>query len=107
MRHSRQGSSAYCQLEKSSTGKVHGVPVAAVKQNITPLQVPQQLYRLLRVPTEARHQKASAPARDVSRRASRAFSPVPEFSSCTQGVLHEDTAPLPIVDGSGTPAQGV
>jgi hypothetical protein len=28
------------------------------------------------------------------------------FSSCTQGVLHEDTAPLPIVDDSGTPAPG-
>jgi hypothetical protein len=36
-----------------------------------------------------------------------AFSPVPEFSSCIQGVLHEDTVPLHIVDGSGTPAQGV
>jgi len=35
-----------------------------------------------------------------------AFSPVPEFSSCTQGVLHEDTVPLHIVDGSGTPAPG-
>jgi hypothetical protein len=33
-----------------------------------------------------------------------AFSPVPEFSSFTQGVLHEDTEPLPIVDG--TPAPG-
>jgi len=72
-----------------------------------PLQVPQQLYKLLRVPTEPRRQKASAPARDVSRRASRAFSPIPEFSSCIQGVLHEDTVPLPIVGDSGTPAQGV
>ena len=36
-----------------------------------------------------------------------AFSPIPEFSSRTQGVLHEDTAPLQIVDGSGTPAPGV
>lgn len=33
-----------------------------------------------------------------------AFSPVPEFSSCIQGVLHEDTVPLHVVDGSGTPA---
>jgi Phage capsid family len=33
-----------------------------------------------------------------------AFSPVPEFSSCIQGVLHEDTVPLDIVDSSGTPA---
>jgi hypothetical protein len=65
-------------MEKSSTGKVHGVSAAAVKQNITPLQVPQQHYRLLR-------------ARNVSRRASRAFSPIPEFSSCIQSLLHEDT----------------
>ena len=36
-----------------------------------------------------------------------AFSPIPEFSSCVQGVLHEDTVPLHIVDGSGTPAPGV
>src|SRR5262249_2566576 len=36
-----------------------------------------------------------------------AFSSVPAFSSCIQGVLHEDTVPLHIVDGSGTPAQGV
>jgi len=36
-----------------------------------------------------------------------AFSPIPEFSSCIQGVLHEDTVPLQIVDGSGTLAPGV
>jgi len=34
------------------------------------------------------------------------LSPIPEFSVSTQGLLHENTVPLPIVDGSSTVAAG-